>query len=82
MKHTKRTIALTAFVLVLGASVAMAEDAPKERRLAPCKDDIAKFCADVPRGQHKTRPCLETNKDKLTPECKVALETPKKTDGK
>jgi hypothetical protein len=47
------------------------------KRFEACKADIDKFCADVPRGQHKTRPCLEENKDKLSSECKAAIETPR-----
>jgi len=42
--------------------------------MAACKPDIEKFCAGVPRGEHKIRPCLEAAKDKLSTECKTALE--------
>jgi Cysteine rich repeat len=52
-------------------SHAIAQD--KGHRLAACKADIDKFCASEPRGQGKIRACLESNKDKLAPECKTAL---------
>lgn len=80
-KTAKTVLLFMAFAVVFG-NFAMAEEEQKVRRLAPCKDDIAKFCADIPRGQHKIRPCLESNKDKLTAECKAALAVPKPSDGK
>ncbi len=40
-----------------------------------CKDDIAKYCAGKGHGDRETRTCLETNKDKVSDACKVALET-------
>lgn len=46
----------------------------KGHRLAPCKADVEKFCASEPRGQGKVRTCLEANKDKVSPECKTALD--------
>lgn len=54
-----------------------AQEKEKGKRFQACKTDIEKFCADVPRGQHKTRPCLEANKDKLSGECRTALEAPR-----
>jgi hypothetical protein len=46
----------------------------KGHRLAACKSDIDKFCAGEPRGKGKIRACLQSNKDKLAPECKAALD--------
>ena len=46
----------------------------KSHRLAACKADVEKFCASEPRGQGKVRTCLEANKDKVSLECKTALE--------
>ena len=42
-----------------------------------CKDDIPKFCAGKEHGppEHAVRLCLETNKDKVSPACKEALES-------
>ncbi|HZV21038.1 MAG TPA: cysteine rich repeat-containing protein [Hyphomicrobiales bacterium] len=44
------------------------------RRLAACRADVEKFCASVPRGQGKVRACLEENKDKVSSDCRSALE--------
>lgn len=75
MHFSARIVLGAAIAATIASSGAMAEE--KQHRLAACKADVEKFCADQPRGQHKIRPCLEANKDKLTPECKTALETPK-----
>lgn len=40
-------------------------------RLAACRDDSQKYCADK-RGPDR-RACLNENKDKLSSECKAAL---------
>jgi hypothetical protein len=40
-----------------------------------CKDDIAKYCADKSHGSGEVRTCLEEQKDKVSAECKTALET-------
>jgi hypothetical protein len=43
-------------------------------RLAACKPEIDKFCASEPRGQGKIRACLQANSDKLSDDCKAALD--------
>jgi hypothetical protein len=43
-------------------------------RLAACRDDSAKYCADK-RGADR-RACLNDNKDKLSDACKSALSAP------
>lgn len=70
-----RIVLCSTISLAVASGAALAEE--KEKRLGACKADREKFCADVPHGQHKTRPCLEANKDKLSPECKAALEAPR-----
>jgi hypothetical protein len=40
-----------------------------------CKDDIAKYCADKEHGKGEVRACLEAAKDKLSDQCKAALDT-------
>jgi hypothetical protein len=40
-----------------------------------CSVEISKFCADKKHGQGEVRACLELNKDKVSPECKAALDT-------
>ena len=44
---------------------------PGGGRLAACRDDSAKYCADK-RGPDR-RACLNDNKDKLSDTCKSAL---------
>jgi hypothetical protein len=56
------------------ASLCAAVQAQSKGRLAACKDDIQKFCASEPKGQGKVRACLQSNKDKVSPDCKAALD--------
>ncbi len=44
---------------------------PGGGRLAACRDDSQKYCADK-RGPDR-RACLNDNKDKLSADCKAAL---------
>jgi hypothetical protein len=71
--QTKSRIAL---MVILAApflgSPALAQG--KGQRLAACKADIDKFCASEPRGKGKIKACLESNKDKLAPDCKTAID--------
>jgi hypothetical protein len=67
---------LTIAVFAAG-SFSVAAQAQGKGRLAACKDDIQKFCASEPKGQGKVRACLEGNKDKVSPDCKTALDAPK-----
>jgi hypothetical protein len=59
------------------ASFAPAAHAQGKGRLAACKDDIQKFCASEPKGQGKVRACLQSNKDKVSADCKTALDAAK-----
>jgi hypothetical protein len=72
MTYTIRAVIITTLAVTFAASAFAADDKP--HRLAACKADVEKFCANEPRGQHKIRPCLEANKDKLSADCKTALE--------
>jgi hypothetical protein len=65
-----------AFIVALFAvaSFSAAAQAQNKGRLAACKDDIQKLCASEPKGQGKIKACLETNKDKVSPDCKTALD--------
>ncbi|MFA6920432.1 MAG: cysteine rich repeat-containing protein [Gallionella sp.] len=40
-----------------------------------CASDIQKFCTDKQHGHGEVRACLESQKDKVSPACKEALET-------
>jgi hypothetical protein len=70
---------MRAFILALfaAASISAAAQAQGKGRLAACKDDIQKFCASEPKGQGKVKACLESNKDKVSPDCKTALDAGK-----
>ncbi|MFZ1108449.1 MAG: cysteine rich repeat-containing protein [Rhodomicrobium sp.] len=69
------TIKIVATTFALSAVFALpAFSQEKAHRLAACKADVEKFCASEPRGQGKVRACLEANKDKVSPECKTALD--------
>ncbi len=47
-----------------------------------CSTDISKFCADKKHGQGEVRACLESNKDKVSADCKAALDTTGPGQGK
>jgi hypothetical protein len=59
------------------ASFSPVVQAQGKGRLAGCKDDIQKFCASVPKGKGNVRECLQTNKDKVSADCKTALDAAK-----
>ena len=40
-----------------------------------CASDIQSFCADKGHGARQTRSCLEANRDKVSSECRQALDT-------
>ncbi len=40
-----------------------------------CAADIQSYCADKDHGSRQTRTCLESNRDKLTAECRQALDS-------
>jgi hypothetical protein len=39
-----------------------------------CATDIPKFCAGKGHGNRQTRTCLESNREKLSAECRSALD--------
>ena len=65
-----RIIATGLTVVTLGS--AQAQQGPVA---TACSAEIAKFCADKKHGQGEVRACLELNKDKVSSECKSALDT-------
>ena len=64
-------------VAFTASSFSVSVHAQSKGRLAACKDDIQKFCASEPKGQGKVRACLQNNKDKVSPDCKTALDAAK-----
>ena len=41
-----------------------------------CHFDIAHFCSDIEPGGGRVASCLQTNKDRLTPECRDRIGKP------
>jgi hypothetical protein len=39
-----------------------------------CADELAKYCAGVPHGAGKARACIEANRDKVSDNCRWALD--------
>ncbi|HEY0266175.1 MAG TPA: hypothetical protein VGC16_05440 [Rhizomicrobium sp.] len=64
---------LLAAALFAGSAAAFAQDAPPPGggRMAACRDDMQKFCAD--KTGPDRRACMMANKDKLSDGCKSAL---------
>ena len=67
-----RTISLAALTAIAFVSPAFAQQGPVAMS---CKEDIAKYCADKEHGKGEVRACLEAAKDKVTDECKAALDS-------
>ncbi len=77
----KRTSLLLASVMLVGSvGLAFAQDAPPAGgamaspgggRMAACRDDMAKHCAD--KTGPDRRQCMQDNMSKLSDDCKAAL---------
>jgi hypothetical protein len=55
---------------------AFADDAPPPRggAMAACRQDVQTLCADVQRGGGRIMECLNSHADKLSPDCKAAMQ--------
>ncbi len=62
--------------LVLGMMVAAPAFAESS---GACREDIAKYCADVKGGRGRIIACLKANHDRLSPGCQAAGAELKKT---
>ena len=69
-----KVLAISVFAAAGFSTAVQAQD---KGRLAACKDDVQKFCASEPKGQGKIKACLQNNSDKVSPDCKTALEAAK-----
>jgi hypothetical protein len=67
-----KALTLAAISLVGSAAMAAAQSGPVA---TACKNDIPKYCAGKEHGQGEVRACLEANRDKVSPDCKTALDT-------
>jgi hypothetical protein len=68
---TIHKLLLAATLLAASAGMAVAQaPAGGGGRMAACRDDMQKFCAD--KTGPDRRACMESNKDKLSDGCKAA----------
>lgn len=73
---TWRTLAAATCLAVAALTTSAAAQGQGQGPVATaCKDEIATFCAGLEHGQGAVRKCLESNKEKVSPACKTALET-------
>ncbi len=65
--------------LLVGAALAICTVIPAFGQTGPvtalCTQDIQTYCSGKGHGSRQTRTCLEANRDKLTAECRQALDT-------
>ena len=64
------TIKMLIVAGLLAASPAFAQAPAGGGRMAACREDAQKFCAD--KSGPDRRACMEANKDKLSDACKAA----------
>jgi hypothetical protein len=67
---TIRKLLLAAAVFTATTGMALAQAPAGGGRMAACRDDMQKFCAD--KTGPDRRACMEGNKDKLSDGCKAA----------
>jgi hypothetical protein len=75
---TLSKIALASLLIVGTAGIALAQGQaapPGGGRMAACREDVQKFCAD--KTGPDRRQCMQDNKDKLSDACKTALAAPR-----
>ena len=65
-------------VISLLAMATFADDAaappPHGGAMAACKQDVQTLCADVQRGGGRIMECLKSHADKVSPDCKAAMQ--------
>lgn len=72
----KATFALATMMATIAfTGAALAQGAGQGPVAKACVDDIAKLCAGKEHGGGMVRGCLEANKDKVSAECKAALDS-------
>lgn len=73
MRNTITTL-LTAGALALASSAALAQGAGTGPVGRACAGDIAKFCAGTNHGGRQARTCLEKNRERVSDDCRAALD--------
>ncbi len=77
-KLTSRFGVLTLAALALCAGPAFAQSGvtQTERQVAQtCMPDVRSYCSNVQRGSGRIVACLRENSERLSPNCKQALES-------
>lgn len=74
---------LTLPLVGLVSMATFADDAPPPRGgpMAACKLDVQTLCADVQRGGGRIMECLKSHADKVSPDCKAAIQTARDRHG-
>ena len=67
-----RSILLAICVAFAATVPALAQSGPVATK---CAKDIQAYCAGKGHGSRQTRTCLEANRDKVSAECRQALDT-------
>lgn len=66
-------------ILCIGAALVICAVTPALGQTGPvaalCAQDIQTYCSGKGHGSRQTRTCLEANRDKLSAECRQALDT-------
>ncbi len=73
-----KTVMLAGCVMLALSVPAFAQKGPVARQ---CANDIQSYCAGKGHGARQTRSCLETNRDKVSDQCRQALDTTGKGRG-
>jgi len=68
-----RNVLLAAAIVVVSASSALAQGTGPAS--TQCATDIQTFCAGKGHGSGQTRSCLDANRDKVSADCRDALDT-------
>lgn len=78
LKRTTRfgLLALAGFALCAGPALAQSGVTQTERQIAQtCMPDVRSYCSNVQRGSGRILACLRENGERLSPNCKQALDT-------
>jgi hypothetical protein len=69
----KKVLLLTAAILLLPASSAMAQAGAARAVAQACKPDIRQFCSQVRPGQGRIKACMKEHLQELSEPCKEGL---------
>ena len=69
----KSSVALAACIVAISAIPALAQGTGPVA--SQCATDIQNFCASKEHGAGQVRACLESNREKVSPDCRQALDT-------